>query len=219
MLAVHDLGLIEYSQALDLQNEALNNVQSEGERLFICEHPAVITVGRGIGAEKEIFTEEFPVFEISRGGRSTLHLPGQIVVYPILDLKKRGRDLHAYMRTLEEAIIETLADFRVTGGRVEGKTGVWVGERKIASLGIAVRNWVTYHGLALNVVCDLGSFSNLSPCGLSSSVMTSVKREISPEYWKTWKLTDEGLMKRLKLRLVENLLSQLSNSDSICRGS
>lgn len=206
-MIVRDLGLIEYAKALDIQESARDNVISgEGaEILLVCEHPSVITVGRALGSSSEIFSRDIPVFEISRGGRSTLHLPGQLVMYPILDLKKRGRDLHGYLRNLEEAIISTLEDFKIEACRIEGKTGVWVanGTKKIASLGIAVKNGVTTHGLSLNVTCDLKSFSALNPCGFDANIMTSVDNELQDGQDK------ELIMESVKSSLVENLLMEL----------
>ena len=125
------------------------------------------------------------------------------------------------MRRLETAIIETLADFRIEAVAREGKTGVWVehsrngGEKKIASLGVAVKKWVTYHGLALNVTCDLALFKNLNPCGFSSDVMTSVTQEMPASYTATWNLNSEKLYKRVKTRLVENLIENLTESPAV----
>lgn len=213
-MQVRDLGLIEYSQALKIQEEVVDQVLEKGaveETLLVCEHPAVITVGRASGSDQEILRRDFPIVSVSRGGRSTLHLPGQVVIYPILNLEKRGKDLHAYMRLLESVMIETLADFRVTAVRIPEKTGVWVphsklgsGEKKIASIGVAVRKWVTYHGLSLNVACDLKMFAALKPCGFSPSVMTSLIEEMDESYRKTWAVNRNRLMKDVKNRLVEN---------------
>lgn len=212
-MIVHDLGLIEYGKALKIQEATRDAIISGAgdDTLLICEHPNVITVGRAMGSISEVFSKDIPVFEVSRGGRATLHLPGQVVIYPILDLKKRGRDLHGYMRSLEEAIIATLGDFRINASRIEGKTGVWVtdGSKKIASLGIAVKKWVSYHGIALNVICDLKIFSCLSPCGFDSKVMTSVDQELGDEYRKVWALDKVRLFKNVKTRLVENLITEL----------
>jgi lipoyl(octanoyl) transferase len=209
---IRDVGLIEYGEALKLQEQILDEVIADpsSETLIVCEHPTVITVGRALGSEKEIFTSDFPIHEVTRGGRATLHTPGQIVVYPIVDLKKRGQDLHGYIRSLEEAIINTLQDFRINASRIEGKTGVWVGEHKIASLGIAVKKWVSYHGIALNVNCDLKLFSKISPCGFQSDVMTSVDRELNPEYRLVWKLDEKSLILKIKERLLENLKESLA---------
>ncbi len=212
-MIVHDLGLIEYGKALKIQEATRDAIISgEGDdTLLVCEHPKVITIGRAVGSAAEVFSRDIPVFEVSRGGRATLHLPGQVVAYPILDLKKREKDLHGYMRRLEEAIIATLGDFRINGERVEGKTGVWVGDdaRKIASLGIAVKKWVCYHGIALNVICDLEAFKSISPCGFESNVMTSADRELGEEYRKVWAIDSDRLFKNVKTRLVENLNTEL----------
>lgn len=223
-MIVTDLGLIEFGEALKIQ-EIIRDEIILGTRidtLLVCEHPSVITIGRALGSKSEVFATSLPVYEVSRGGRATLHLPGQVVVYPILNLKKNNlTNLHEYMRVLEEAIIETLGDFRIKGSREDGKTGVWVLDsklgaptRKIASLGIAVKKWVSYHGVALNGVCDLSLFSNLSPCGFDSNVMTSVDKELSQEYRKTWAVQKEVLLKNIKSRLVENLLTQLERQSA-----
>jgi lipoate-protein ligase B len=208
-MLVRDLGLMEYGKALRIQ-EAIRDELISGsgkETLLVCEHPQVITVGRALGSRDEVFGKTIPIFEVSRGGRSTLHLPGQVVVYPILNLATRGKDLHAYMRLLEDSITNTCSDFRVEAGRVEGKTGVWIdNERKIASLGVAVKKWVSYHGVALNVICDLSVFSNISPCGFESKVMTSLEKELSETYRKTWRVRSQVLFKDVKNRLVENML-------------
>ena len=221
-MQVRNLGLIEYSEALEIQMQTVARLQegpSEGnpsnhETILICEHPLVVTVGRALNAIEEVFTKEIPVHEISRGGRATLHLPGQVVVYPIIDLAKRGKDLHAYMRVLELAVIDTLADFRIEGSSLPGKTGVWVEKKskKIASLGIAVKNWITYHGIALNVNCDLEKFSAISPCGFSSDVMTSMLAEFPERYKSEWIQTKDRLFRDVSQRLAENLSDRLESN-------
>jgi len=211
-MLVRDLGLIEYGEGLRIQEASRDELITGTGReiLLVFEHPQVITVGRALGSKSEVFGTKIPIFEVSRGGRATLHLPGQVVVYPILNLSQRGKDLHAYMRLLEEAVINTCQDFRIDAGRCEGKTGVWVGgERKIASLGIAVKKWVSYHGVALNITSDLKVFTNISPCGFEPTVMTSVERELGDGYKKTWAITPSVLFKDVKQRLVENLLESL----------
>lgn len=119
------------------------------------------------------------VVEVERGGDVTYHGPGQIVVYPVLALTGPERDLHAFLRNLEQAMIDALARFELASGREPGKTGVWIGSRKIASIGIACRRWVTFHGLALNVSTELSYFSRINPCGFDASIMTSMSRELS----------------------------------------
>lgn len=141
--------------------------------LLTGEHPAVITLGRrtppGFGERGAI-----PVVEVERGGEATYHGPGQLVAYPIVHLSEARRDLHRFQRELEEIGIRTCADVGLAAGRVEGKTGVWIGDRKVMSLGIAVRRWVTWHGLALNVTTDLAPFRLFHPCGLDPGVMTTL---------------------------------------------
>jgi len=177
-IKVENLGLIDYGDAWRHQLFVHNEVASgESERLLICEHPKVITLGRVTPAE-DILDTNVPVFEVERGGKATMHLPGQIVVYPIIDLNKRGKDLRGYLRAFEKAVIECLARFEIKGRSIRGKTGVWVGTKKIASIGVAVRKWVTFHGVAFNVNCRLRDFYAINPCGFSASVMTSVEAEL-----------------------------------------
>ena len=144
------------------------------DTLLLVEHPHVLTLGRGARRENLLASADMPVFEVERGGDVTYHGPGQLCGYPILYLREGERDVHRYLRHLEEAIIRTLAEFAIDGVRRPGLTGVWVGPRKLASLGVAVRRWVTFHGFALNVCTDLERFSAINPCGLSASVMGSM---------------------------------------------
>jgi lipoyl(octanoyl) transferase len=160
--------------------------RQRGERrdaLVLVEHPHVITVGRTRGALAHILAAgEVDVVEVERGGDVTYHGPGQIVAYPILLLGEGERDLHRFLRNLEEAMIRTLARWDIAGDREPGKTGVWIaGRRKIASIGIACRRWVTFHGLALNVTTDLTYFARIQPCGFDAAVMTSMARELDRE--------------------------------------
>jgi lipoyl(octanoyl) transferase len=175
-----DLGRREYRQVWTLQQELVAQRQ-RGEiedTLVLVEHPDVITLGRRLSAPANVVAPgDIPVVEIERGGDVTYHGPGQLVGYPILALDGDERDLHAYLRNLEEALIGVCADVGLAGGRKAGWTGVWIGERKVASLGIAVRKWVTMHGFALNVATDLARFAAINPCGLDAAVMTSLARE------------------------------------------
>jgi lipoyl(octanoyl) transferase len=161
--------------------------RQRGERadaLLLVEHPHVITVGRRLGALANLLQPgEVEVIEVERGGDVTYHGPGQAVAYPILALGEGERDLHRFLRNLEEGMILTLARFGIEGAREPGKTGVWVGggARKIASIGIACRKWVTFHGLALNVTTDLAYFARIQPCGFDSRVMTSMAAELGRE--------------------------------------
>jgi lipoyl(octanoyl) transferase len=144
------------------------------DTLLLGEHPNVITIGRGTHVENLLATQEIPVVEIERGGDVTYHGPGQRVGYPILQLEDGERDLHRYLRNLEEVLIRVLRYYDLEGRRNPGWTGVWVGDHKIASIGVAVRKWVTYHGFALNVSTDLSYFQRINPCGLPATVMTSL---------------------------------------------
>lgn len=180
-LEVVDLGRLDYGVALARQEIELEAVCRGGaEKLLIVEHPAVYTIGRGgdeanlRGAPERLGV---PLFRISRGGDATFHGPGQIVAYPVLSLDREGRDLHRYLRRLEDVVIRTLASFRLVARRIEGKTGVWIGGRKIASIGVGVRRWVTYHGLALNVATDLEYFRAIVPCAIDGVEMTSIAEE------------------------------------------
>jgi lipoate-protein ligase B len=141
------------------------------DTLVLTEHEPVITVGRG-ASRSDVAGVDVPVVEIERGGEATYHGPGQVVAYPIVKLSEQRRDLHRYMRDLEEVVIRVLAEFHVVGRRADGLTGVWIGDRKVCSIGVAVRRWVAWHGLALNVFTDLSAFQRFRPCGLEPDVMT-----------------------------------------------
>jgi lipoyl(octanoyl) transferase len=178
------LGRIEYSKGLEIQAEALEQCDRTGEEtLFLLEHEPVYTIGRRLD-KSSLGNASYlphPVFEINRGGQATYHGPGQVVGYPILDLKKRGKDLHVYLRSLETAVIRLVGSFGVEAEFCDGKTGVWVQNRKIASIGIGVRRWITMHGFALNVSSDLTGFLSITPCGLAGVRMTSLSLELDRE--------------------------------------
>jgi len=171
-----DLGTRDYAEVWHVQKELLAARQRDDvpDTLLLVEHPHVLTLGRGARRENLLASADMQVFEVERGGDVTYHGPGQLCGYPILYLREGERDVHRYLRHLEEAIIRTLAEFAIDGVRRPGLTGVWVGPRKLASLGVAVRRWVTFHGFALNVCTDLERFSAINPCGLSASVMGSM---------------------------------------------
>ena len=179
LLDHRDWGRREYGDSL-AEMRALRAERRRGEipdTLVLVEHPAVITVGVQ-GREGDVLPGDIPVFDVERGGKSTYHGPGQLVGYPIVDLTPRGRDVRRYVYDLEEVVIRALAETSIAAGRVEGQRGVWVdGRRKIASVGIAVEEWVAFHGFAVNVDTDLSVFRSFRPCGLSGDVMTSVSRE------------------------------------------
>jgi len=172
-LEVRRLGRTDYAETLALQ-ESLVEARAKGEVgdvLILTEHEPVLTVGRG-GAGQDLSTHGAPVHEVERGGEATWHGPGQVVAYPILGLAEDRRDLHRYLRDLEEVVIRILAEFQLEGLRSEEGTGVWLGEHKICSVGVGVRHWVTFHGAAINVHTDLDVFSGFRPCGLDPKVMT-----------------------------------------------
>jgi lipoyl(octanoyl) transferase len=173
LLDVRRLGRMDYASAHSAQEEVLaQRIADEvPDTLLLVEHDPIITLGRGTPSE-DLPQANVPVIEVERGGEATYHGPGQVVAYPILALPEDRRDLHRYLRDLEQVVIGVLAELDIEGRREEGLTGVWVGDLKIASIGVAVRRWVTWHGLALNVHTDLGAFGGFSPCGLDPKVMT-----------------------------------------------
>ena len=192
-LEFRELGRVAYAHALALQ-ERLRDERLEGrgrDAVLLLEHPDVVTFGRSAKRQNTLLSDDelrargYDVFRINRGGDVTYHGPGQLVGYPILDLSKRGSDVHAYLRALEGALIETLADFGVSARRREGFTGVWLdARRKIASIGVGVRRWVTLHGFALNVCCDLRRFEPIVPCGLPGIELVNLCDVAGPlEIW------------------------------------
>jgi len=175
------LGRIEYQAGLRIQEERLDDCLNHGEEsVILLEHEPVYTIGRLLDKSSLRIVDELPhpVFETNR---ATYHGPGQLVGYPILDLRTRGRDLHCYLRKLEDLLIGLVKEFEINGEKVEGKTGVWVQDRKIASIGVGVRKWVTMHGFALNVASELSGFLSITPCGLSGVRMTSISSESGHE--------------------------------------
>ena len=183
-LEIRWLDRVRYEDALALQ-ESLVADRAAGAAaglpavLLLLEHEPVYTIGRTRDQSSLRDAERLPhpVVQINRGGQATYHGPGQLVGYPILDLKKRGQDLHRYMRDLEQVLIDVLAEFGIAAGRRDGLTGVWVGERKSASIGVGVRHWISMHGFALNTSGDLAPFSQITPCGIAGVEMTSIERE------------------------------------------
>ena len=191
-LLVVDLGTLPYAAALELQRDvARRRISGEiaQDVLLLVEHPPVVTLGRTAKGANLIASPEYlasrgvELFEVERGGDITFHGPGQLVGYPIVDLKRHRKDLHWYLRQVEQALIDAIAEFGIVGGRVEQYTGVWVkaggDERKIASIGVHARDWVTWHGFALNVSTDLRYFDLIVPCGIAGVDMTSVARELN----------------------------------------
>ena len=202
VVKVQDLGLIDYKQAWDFQEELLkeavdlkiSNRKNDTnfipkQHLLFCEHPHVYTLGKS-GAQENLLLDEAHLqdidaqfYKINRGGDITYHGPGQLVMYPILDLEQFFTDIHKYMRYLEEAVIKTLAHFQITATRYEGLTGVWIDAetpraRKICAMVVKCSRWITMHGIALNVHPDLGYFGNIVPCGIQDKAVTSMAQEL-----------------------------------------
>jgi len=179
---ITDLGLVDYGKAWELQRQLWSR-RMEGEMpdlLLLLEHPHVITLGRRgnrsylIASSEELEKMKVPIFHVERGGDVTYHGPGQIVGYPILDLKEYGYRLIRYMDQIEEVILRVLNDFGIEGKRDALNRGVWVGREKIASIGVAIKRWVSFHGFALNYDTDLKYFDLIHPCGLEGVKMTSM---------------------------------------------
>jgi lipoate-protein ligase B len=179
-----------YGDALELQRsiarERISGAISQ-DVLLLLEHPPVVTLGRSSKEKHLVASPEFlqshgvELFEVERGGDVTFHGPGQLVGYPIVDLKRHRQDLHWYLRKIEEALINTLADYDIPGERNASYTGVWTRGKKIASIGVHARDWVTWHGFALNVTTDLSFFDLIIPCGITGVTMTSIARELGSE--------------------------------------
>lgn len=197
-----DLGLIDYKQAWDYQTnlfQSVLDIKSENRAnaanlptnnyLLFCEHPHVFTLGKSgdeqnlLIKKEDLHTIEATYYQINRGGDITYHGPGQLVVYPVIDLENFFTDIHKYMRLLEESVIQTLQEFNITAGRINGLTGVWLGgeqettARKICALGVKTSRWVTLHGLAFNVNSALEYFDYIVPCGIQDKSVTSLEKE------------------------------------------
>jgi len=181
-MKVRWLGRVAFRDALALQGELVAKKRANdslGDELLLLEHDPVYTIGRTPDQSSLRGAEHLPhpLFPINRGGQATYHGPGQLIGYPIIDLRNWGQDLHRYLRWLEDLLVETLAETGIAAGTREGLTGVWVGNRKIASIGVGVRHWITMHGFALNVGGDLSPFSQIVPCGITDVTMTSIEKE------------------------------------------
>jgi lipoyl(octanoyl) transferase len=176
------LGRMDFASALALQEEIVAKKRedpSHPDALFLLEHEPVYTIGRTPDQSSLLGAGHLrhPLFAINRGGQATYHGPGQLMGYPIIDLRRCGQDLHRYLRWLERLLIELLAEHGILASRRESLTGVWVGDRKIASIGVGVRHWITMHGFALNVCGDLSPFDCIIPCGINNVMMTSMEKE------------------------------------------
>jgi lipoyl(octanoyl) transferase len=178
-----ELGLVDYDRARQIQLQLVDKRINDKitDTFIFVEHPPTITVGRGtqdnniLASEEDLKRRGVKVCEVERGGDVTFHGPGQQIIYPIFNLERRGRDLHRFLRDLEEVVIHFLGSYELKGERITGKTGVWVGGKKICAIGIAVKRWVSYHGLALNLSTDLSYFNLINPCGFPSSTVTNLE--------------------------------------------
>ncbi len=184
-LTIQRLGLVPYGDGLELQARLVRERRADriGDQLLLLQHPHVITLGTSSHSDHVLLDEAerrllgIELFETGRGGDVTYHGPGQLVGYPILDLKPDRQDLHRYVRDLEQVLIEALATFGIDAGRREGLTGAWVGDEKVAAIGVRVSSgWITSHGFALNVGTDLGFFDAIVPCGIREYGVTSMER-------------------------------------------
>ncbi len=184
------LGRMNFAEALALQEELVARKRENRDtidELLLLEHEPVYTIGRTPDQSSLVDTAHLPhpLFAINRGGQATYHGPGQLIGYPIIDLGRCGQDLHRYLRWLEDLLIQTLAIYEISARTRPGLTGVWIDKRKIASIGVGVRHWITMHGFALNVCGDLAPFNRIIPCGIQNVTMTSIEKEtgstFSPE--------------------------------------
>lgn len=185
-LIEEDWGRTEYGVAFEKQKAYVADIQAgtRANTLVLTEHDPVFTMGIRKGADRHLVwskqmleAQGVSVYQTNRGGDITYHGPGQITGYPILDLSTL-RDLHAYLRLIEEMLIQTVAEYGLVAGRREGKTGIWLQDRKIAAIGVAVKSWVSYHGFALNVNTNLQHFMGIVPCGITDGTVTSIEKEL-----------------------------------------
>jgi lipoyl(octanoyl) transferase len=186
-LRVRWLGRMNFADALALQEELLaqkRDDRSLEDELLLLEHEPVYTIGRTPDKSSLLGSAHLPhpLFAINRGGQATYHGPGQLMGYPIIDLRRCGQDLHRYLRWLEQLLIELLANYGITAWQRESLTGVWIDHRKIASIGVGVRHWITMHGFALNVCSDLSPFNYIIPCGINNVAMTSMEKETAKAF-------------------------------------
>jgi lipoyl(octanoyl) transferase len=186
-LRVRWFGRMEFTSALALQEEVVAKKRKDrslSDELLLLEHEPVYTIGRTPDRSSLLGAAHLPhpLFSINRGGQATYHGPGQLIGYPIIDLRGCGQDLHRYLRWIEQLLIEFLADYCIAASRRESLTGVWVENRKIASIGVGVRHWITMHGFALNVCGDLSPFNHIVPCGINEVAMTSIVKETGNKF-------------------------------------
>jgi lipoyl(octanoyl) transferase len=229
-LEVRWLGRVDFADALALQEEIVaqkRNDASMEDQLLLLEHEPVYTIGRApdqssLSTTGQIRRGELggghlphPLFAINRGGQATYHGPGQLMGYPIIDLRRCGHDLHKYLRWLEQLLIEVLAKHHIAATRRESLTGVWVEDRKIASIGVGVRHWITMQGFALNVCGDLEPFNHIVPCGIENVVMTSMEKEAGAAFsvpQVALALEKVALKQIPNLRVAQEVLPRMCNN-------
>ena len=209
IIDILDLGLSPFKEVWDLQKELVKKRQNGQikDTLILAEHEPVYTLGKNAN-ENHILQNsprDVKTYQIERGGDVTFHGPGQLVGYPIMDLHNYNKSISCYMRSLEQLIIDTLAEFRVTAERKDGLTGVWVGDEKIAALGVRVTRWITMHGFALNVSPDLTYYSGIIPCGIFEYGVTSMAKQ----------LTDQVAVDSVKQVLIEKFMTQFQTAESM----
>jgi len=209
IIDILDLGLSPFKEVWDLQKELVKKRQNGQikDTLILAEHEPVYTLGKNAN-ENHILQNsprDVKTYQIERGGDVTFHGPGQLVGYPIMDLHNYNKSISCYMRSLEQLIIDTLAEFRVTAERKDGLTGVWVGDEKIAALGVRVTRWITMHGFALNVSPDLTYYSGIIPCGIFEYGVTSMAKQ----------LTDQVAVDSVKQVLIEKFMNQFQTAESM----
>lgn len=177
-MKIINLGLVDYREAHQFQKNWVQDLYrgTVDESLILCHHPPVVTLGKK-ASSADLCGWAGDVYEIERGGQATWHGPSQVVIYPIIDLSKRGNDIYLYLRNLEKSICATLSQYQLEAKGDPENTGVWVNQKKIASIGIAVKRWITYHGLALNLYRDPMAFQGMSPCGMNTNIMTNLEDE------------------------------------------
>jgi lipoyl(octanoyl) transferase len=212
-MKVRWLGRMSFADALALQEQLVADKRGDhslGDELLLLEHDPVYTIGRTPNQSSLLGAAHLPhpLFPINRGGQATYHGPGQLIGYPIIDLRRCGQDLHRYLRWLEDLLVETLAELGIAATTRSGLTGVWVEDRKIVSIGVGVRHWITMHGFALNVCGDLSPFNQIVPCGIANVTMTSIEKETGDTY------TPEELASRVE-QIALKRIPALRNAEAL----
>jgi lipoyl(octanoyl) transferase len=206
-LSIRWLGRVGFADALAMQEKLVVEKRADhslGDELLLLEHEPVYTIGRtpDQSSLRDRAHLPHPLFPINRGGQATYHGPGQLIGYPIIDLRQCGQDLHRYLRWLDALLVETLAEVGIAAGTRPGLTGVWVEDRKIASIGVGVRHWITMHGFALNVCGDLTPFDQIVPCGIANVAMTSIEGETG----RAWLVSEvASRVEKIALRQIREL--------------